>query len=461
MSGSRRSVLTVDPFARDTPEIIEGTLDNAYANCLAFNAGQGLFAGNYLAVGRPDGWVSIWDLETRTILRWFNGHVNSVSSVRYAYLAHNSWSPFSRYLASASTDWNVNIWDLGHGPARCVRTLRWSGPVNLVQFSPQTSRCLLVVLECRELYTVKFPVFDENTEPSSQPSRLQLEANDPISTACFTPDGQWIVAGTTKGGLLVFDTNSGNQVAEWSQIASSAVRQLSFDVHGRNLVLNLNDRSVRTFIVLEPKPGAPPAFVAKHKFQDMIGRTPWSGISFSSDAEYVMGGAAQNTAHNVYIWDRDAGVLVKILEGPKEPLVTAQWHPSRPQIASIASSGDVYLWSTLATEIWSAYAPGFEELERNVEYEEREDEFDLDHLEDMDRQQQDEASNVNVFANGPVPETSLPKPLEQVNVRLTHSTLAPILSTAKPMTKDMFIDDDNQVGFFITPLLEEYIDEKE
>lgn len=259
----------------------------------------------------------------------------------------------------------------------------------------------------------------------------------------------------------MFDVKSGKQSSDEAQVASSAIRQIAFDRHGRNLVLNLNDRSVRTFTVVEAETGSPPAFVLKHKFQDMIGRTPWSGVAFSSDSEYVMGGAAQNTAHNVYIWDRDAGVLVKILEGPKEPLMNAQWHPSRPQIASIASSGDIYLWSTLATEIWSAYAPGFEELERNVEYEEREDEFDLDHLEDTDRQQQDEAMNVNLFANGPVPETSLPRPLEKVNLLLTHSTLAPILSTTEQITEEMFLDDDNQVGFFIPPLLEEYVDEKE
>ncbi|SHO79371.1 Similar to S.cerevisiae protein SWD1 (Subunit of the COMPASS (Set1C) complex) [Malassezia sympodialis ATCC 42132] len=443
----------LNPFARDTPEIIEGTLDNAYASCLAFNAGLGLFAGNYLAVGRTDGWVSIYDLETRTILRWFNAHLKSVSSV--------SWSPLSRYLASASSDWNVNIWDLGNGPARCVRTLRWDGPAILAFFSPITSRSLLVVLESRELYVVTFPEFDETKEPSSTPIRIRLEANEPINTACFTPDGAWIIAGTSKGSLSVFNANTGIQATKLNQVASSAIRQLSFDLHGRNLVANLNDRSVRTFSVVNTESGIPPEFVARHKFQDLIGRTPWSGVAFSSDSEYVMGGAAQSTAHNVYIWDRDAGVLVKILEGPKEPLISAHWHPSRPQIASIASSGDVYLWSTLATEIWSAYAPGFEELERNVEYEEREDEFDLDHLEDTDRQQQDEAQNVNVFENGPVPETSLPKPLEPIQVRLTHSTLAPILSATEPATRNMFVDDDNQVGFFIPPLLEEYVDEKE
>lgn len=153
------------------------------------------------------------------------------------------------------------------------------------------------------------------------------------------------------------------------------VRQLAWDVHGRHLAANLNDRTVRTLDVAMRD--APPRFVARHKFQDMVSRTPWSGVGFSHDGEYVMGGAAQDAAHHIYLWDRDAGVLVKILEGPREPLILAAWHPSKPQLASIASSGDVHLWSTTTTENWSAYAPGFEELEKNVEYEERENEFDM------------------------------------------------------------------------------------
>lgn len=159
-------------------------------------------------------------------------------------------------------------------------------------------------------------------------------------------------------------------------IGSSSIRQLTFDTAGRHLVVNLNDRTLRTLDVSE-KEDEPLNFIQRHKFQDLVGRTPWSGIAFSSDGEYVMGGAAHDAGHNIYLWDRDAGVLVKILEGPREPLISAQWHPVQPQLASIAASGDIYLWTTKSNEIWSAYAPGFEELEENVEYEEPEDEFDL------------------------------------------------------------------------------------
>lgn len=35
-----------------------------------------------------------------------------------------------------------------------------------------------------------------------------------------------------------------------------------------------------------------------------------------------MGGAGHKQAHNIFIWDRDGGTLIKVLEGPKEPLVT-------------------------------------------------------------------------------------------------------------------------------------------
>jgi COMPASS component SWD1 len=104
-----------------------------------------------------------------------------------------------------------------------------------------------------------------------------------------------------------------------------------------------------------------------------------------------MGGAGHKAAHNVFIWDRESGVLVKVLEGPKESLgdcevsqtqgsgtgLRRQWHPTRPIIASTTISGDVQIWQTSTPDNWAAFAPGFEELEENVEYDELEDEFDI------------------------------------------------------------------------------------
>lgn len=80
----------------------------------------------------------------------------------------------------------------------------------------------------------------------------------------------------------------------------------------------------------------------------------------------------------MYIWDKTTGNLVKILTGPKgEGLLDLTWHPVRPIILSV-SNGLVNIWSHSQTELWSAYAPNFKELDENEEYEERESEFDIE-----------------------------------------------------------------------------------
>jgi COMPASS component SWD1 len=43
----------------------------------------------------------------------------------------------------------------------------------------------------------------------------------------------------------------------------------------------------------------------------------------------------------------------------------------------VATSGSIHLWTRTYPDNWAAFAPGFEELEENVEYDEREDEFDI------------------------------------------------------------------------------------
>lgn len=86
-----------------------------------------------------------------------------------------------------------------------------------------------------------------------------------------------------------------------------------------NLILNSTDRALRVLTV-SPQTGA---LAPIHRFQDLVNRTPWHAVGFSGDGEYVLGGAGHKMSHNVFVWDREAGALVKVLEGPKESLMDA------------------------------------------------------------------------------------------------------------------------------------------
>jgi COMPASS component SWD1 len=98
---------------------------------------------------------------------------------------------------------------------------------------------------------------------------------------------------------------------------SKLLRPERYELTTRNMVISSSDRAIRTFQV-SPLTGV---LNPIHRFQDLVNRTPWHAVGFSGDGEYVMGGAGHKMAHNVFIWDRDSGVLVKVLEGPRESLI--------------------------------------------------------------------------------------------------------------------------------------------
>ena len=80
-----------------------------------------------------------------------------------------------------------------------------------------------------------------------------------------------------------------------------------------------------------------------------------------------------------------------------------QWHPHRPSVAAVGvESGRVYLWSILTPQRWSALAPDFVEVEENVEYIEKEDEFDIQPLEEIHKRRLDlEDEEVDVLTVEP------------------------------------------------------------
>ncbi|GAA5845463.1 hypothetical protein JCM9279_003041 [Rhodotorula babjevae] len=393
----------LNPFTTSFPENFDTSIDAA-AVCARFNS-SGLFAGHYLAVGRQDGPVVVLDFETRSIVRWFDGHVKAVTSV--------CWSSDSRYLLTASRDWNAIIWDLSASAADTVagerrHTVRFDAPVTSAALHPRNSNMLVATLngqtqpvfvDLREEGGGRWeleppPDEEEEDEDDEEGSEIVPEVS---TLARFNPRGDLIYVGTSRGNIHIWDVVTKQLV--WTEYvgAATAVKDLEFNRAGTAIVLNSNDRCIR-YITLSSSPPEPPSdddeaadyeppperhsripyFEVEHKFQDLVNRTPWNGCGFSSDGEYIIGGAGHKGAHNIYIWDRVTGALAKILEGPKDPCEDLTWHPFRPLIASVSTLGLIHLWVTPVVENWSAYAPGFEELDENREYEEKEDEFDFE-----------------------------------------------------------------------------------
>eukprot|EP01102_Stenamoeba_stenopodia_P009027 TRINITY_DN2648_c0_g1_i3.p1 TRINITY_DN2648_c0_g1~~TRINITY_DN2648_c0_g1_i3.p1 ORF type:complete len:332 (-),score=70.77 TRINITY_DN2648_c0_g1_i3:41-1036(-) len=171
----------------------------------------------------------------------------------------------------------------------------------------------------------------------------------------------------------------------------AGIKSIQFSRNGKFFLVNSNDKMVRVF---DKESSA-----LLREFQDLINKMQWKQACFSSDTDYIIGGSAQKAEHNIYIWNRSDGQLVKILEGPKEGILDLAWHPLRPIIGSVAAtSGLVYIWSTNYTENWSAFAPDFKELEENVEYVEREDEFDIvEEQEQKRRQEENEDEEVDIM----------------------------------------------------------------
>jgi COMPASS component SWD1 len=149
-------------------------------------------------------------------------------------------------------------------------------------------------------------------------------AQDAKHTTCitiFTSLGNHIIAGTSKGWLNIIETQSCRTIHS-TRLCNGVVIYLRLTASGRDMVSNSSDRVIRTI----PMPDFSQVDLdisnlkieVEHKFQDVVNRLSWNHVAFSSTGEYVTASTYMN--HDVYVWERSHGSLVKILEGPREEL---------------------------------------------------------------------------------------------------------------------------------------------
>ncbi|KKY19121.1 putative set1 complex component swd1 [Phaeomoniella chlamydospora] len=398
----------IDPFqlAQDYPDCLTNELRSGHATTLRFNR-----KGDYLASGRVDGKVVVWDMETMGVAMKMHGHVAQITSL--------SWSRTGRYLLSASQDWRCILWDLADGSQ--IRHVIFTAPCYIAELHPYNHFLFVVSLYEADPYLVD--ISEDVAKKTKLPSQtgddddISKASKQATTVAIFTALGNHILSGTSKGFINIIETQSA-RIVQATKLSTGFISSLRLSSNGRDLLVNSSDRVIRTValpdlsgIVAETSNGQSvdsPALESnsntaltlnvEHKFQDLVNRLRWNHVAFSgtSNADYVT--AATYMRKDIYIWEREKGSLVKILEN-REELSSVEWHPNgKPLLAACSvDTGSIYIWSVEPQQKWSALAPDFQEVDNNVEYLEREDEFHVPEEAELNQRrldQEDEEVNV-------------------------------------------------------------------
>lgn len=371
-----------DEERKNCPEEFDGTLDcGSMAVCCEFNR-----IGSLLAVGCNEGRLVIWDLPTRSPVRTILAHAaHPITSI--------SWSRNGHKVATASLDNSAAIWHVLSGE----RKIKWffKSPLMKIQFNPRNENQVMV---CPYKHAPILLDIDYATSDIRYTIlATDREDNESHTTASFDRRGQYIYIGDAKGRITIIKCPSPNHAdygdafqvdivssfrIQQPTTALAAIREIEFARKDkRYFLVNSADRSLRLYDCDKAlHTGKNGTCDEVRKFQDMVYKTIWRRCSFSPETNvtYVCGGSGRQ--HTLYVWDIETGAVKKMLQGESkgELLLDMQWHPNRPMIASISSGGFVYLWARAEGENWSAYAPTFEELDENREYDERESEFDIE-----------------------------------------------------------------------------------
>jgi WD40 repeat protein len=245
------------------------------------------------------------------------------------------------------------------------------------------------------------------------------------------PKFQWTLSG--KSG----NNNTSESGGGGSSLAAT-IWHLVVSRNGKYLILNASDGSIRLYrtndcweegsAATHRELDKKPLFV----FTDLVSKVKFAACDFSGDAEYVVGGAnmSNDNKYELYIWNTSTGLLMDKLTGASTKLHSVAWHPTRSFLAVACSDGLVDVWGPRIN--WTAFAPDFQALPMNVEYIEREDEFDLPvHAVEQAGSDQAKAISTAVGSGG--------GGLESVIVDVTTITPVPVFASDSEREEDVFV----------------------
>lgn len=381
------NLLLQDPFQvlKEYPERLSHTIPSG-SRGLKFTSLQFTPDGNYLICGCNEGTIIIYDMDTmRPALVLGNmitdGHVRLVQDICINDIYNN-------LIMSSSRDTFVKIWNLNNSYETTILKydLKFDSTVWNSQWLSCTAEPKWIIVN---IFEEKFSVCIDIINDKRYPLKFDNDDNNIdqgyVLTSVVHPiHPEIIVTGSSKGYINFFQIDSlspfNYKLIMTERVCNSNIKKLLFAKDGQRLFINCSDRSIRQYQISIKFINSETNLTIslEHKYQDVINRLQWNDIKLSNNsADYLVASPRGSSNHELYIWETNNGSLVRVLEGAEEELLMIDWNYKKMTIAAIGlESGDIYCWSLIIQPKWSALAPDFEEVEENIDYQEKEDEFD-------------------------------------------------------------------------------------